>query len=1058
MWNARFFVLRSPLLPFDALMEWSRVCRAAFDAALAEGAEPDPVLRAGATSRAWLADLYRDPVAREALFLASPDLEGALDSWLEAPESDRAGKVERALARYFTRMASRCTPFGLFAGCSVGAVGEQTRLELGAVSGHRRRSRVDVEYVEALSAAWARMAEVRGRLRMRPNSSLYRAAGRMRYVEVDQIEGRRLHRLTWVRDSRPLRVVLEAAGGGATIAELVEKLAGGGVAGERAERYVEELMAEQVLVADLGVMTTGEEPAEALIATLGEAWPGGEWEPLAEVVAELAAIDREPPGAGPRRYRELAEPLRSLPVPPELGRLFQVDMVKPAPELVLSRAVVDELTRVAVALVGITPQRDELAAFREAFTARYETRMVPLAEALDDDVGVGLPGHGRTIAYREPLLDGLPFPSRADTEGQWRARDRVLLGHLGGALERGAQEILLSKADLTGLTDGVSAGAPPVMALIATLAAASPEALGRGDCTMLLRGVTGPSGAELFGRFCYADSELRRHVEEHMRAEQRLHPGAVLAEIVHLPQGRMGNVICRPVLRDWEIPYLGRSGAPEDRQLSLEDLHVTVRGGQVILWSERLGCRVIPRLTSAHNIRAPATPVYRFLGLVQFEGTIGRAGWDWGPLSDAPFLPRVRHGRVILALARWRLSDDEIAALGRSGGAERFGVVQELRERRRAPRFVTVGPSDRQLVADLDNPVSVELMVEMITQADETVLTELWPSPDGLCLRGPEGRFTHELVIPVIRGSSTGEVARTRTLGREPAGGFDRSFPPGSEWLYAKLYCGAANADRVLEQVVTPVLAQGVVDHWFFIRYADPDHHVRIRFHGEPGALHDHVMPAIEEASRPLLAEGLAHRLVFDSYEREVERYGGPLGIELAEQIFHVDSEAVLSLLSMLEPGDRGLDERWRIALCGADMLLDQFCAGNDAVVEVLTGLRAGLGAEFEVDARLRRALGRKLRDERASLESALSDKGLPGVGLEPGLAVLRRRSEQLAPICRELTDLEAQGQLTTDLRQLAGHFTHMHINRILRAEQRRQELVIYDFLLQLRRSRAARG
>jgi class I lanthipeptide synthase len=115
-------------------------------------------------------------------------------------------------------------------------------------------------------------------------------------------------------------------------------------------------------------------------------------------------------------------------------------------------------------------------------------------------------------------------------------------------------------------------------------------------------------------------------------------------------------------------------------------------------------------------------------------------------LSDAPFLPRVRHGRLVLALARWRLSDDESVLLGSVRGSERIAAVQELRERRRLPRFVTVGPSDGQLIVDLDNPVSVELMVEMITRAEETVLTELWPSPDGLRLRGPEGRFTHEFV------------------------------------------------------------------------------------------------------------------------------------------------------------------------------------------------------------------------------------------------------------------------------------------------------------------------
>ena len=72
-----------------------------------------------------------------------------------------------------------------------------------------------------------------------------------------------------------------------------------------------------------------------------------------------------------------------------------------------------------------------------------------------------------------------------------------------------------------------------------------------------------------------------------------------------------------------------------------------------------------------------------------------------------------------------------------------------------------------------------------------------------------------------------------------------RRFPPGSEWLYAKLYTGAATADRVLRDVVGPVtrsaLRAGAVDGWFFIRYGDPDWHLRWRLHGDPGRLRGEV-------------------------------------------------------------------------------------------------------------------------------------------------------------------------------------------------------------------------
>ncbi|PYV43187.1 MAG: Lanthionine biosynthesis protein LanB, partial [Acidobacteria bacterium] len=125
----------------------------------------------------------------------------------------------------------------------------------------------------------------------------------------------------------------------------------------------------------------------------------------------------------------------------------------------------------------------------------------------------------------------------------------------------------------------------------------------------------------------------------------------------------------------------------------------------------------------------------------------------------------------------------------------------------------------------------------------------------------------------------------------------------------------------MLRDVVTPLteaLGQsGAADSWFFIRYGDPDWHLRLRLHGVPERLQAEALPALQAAVAPLLKEGQIWRMQFDTYEREVERYGGTEGIQLAERLFHVDSEAVLEIMELLEPGDAGLDERWQLVLRG---------------------------------------------------------------------------------------------------------------------------------------------
>src|SRR5262249_60279231 len=51
----------------------------------------------------------------------------------------------------------------------------------------------------------------------------------------------------------------------------------------------------------------------------------------------------------------------------------------------------------------------------------------------------------------------------------------------------------------------------------------------------------------------------------------------------------------------------------------------------------------------------------------------------------------------------------------------------------------------------------------------------------------------------------------------------------------------------------------------------------------------------------------------------------------------------------------------------------------------------------------------------------------------------------------------EDSASLDVPIAVLAESYVHMHLNRLFRAEQRAQELVVYDFLSRLYESRAAR-
>ncbi|MEJ7600406.1 MAG: thiopeptide-type bacteriocin biosynthesis protein [Kofleriaceae bacterium] len=337
----------------------------------------------------------------------------------------------------------------------------------------------------------------------------------------------------------------------------------------------------------------------------------------------------------------------------------------------------------------------------------------------------------------------------------------------------------------------------------------------------------------------------------------------------------------------------------------------------------------------------------------------------------------------------------------------------------------------------------------------------MFPSPENLVVTGPEGAFANELVLTFTRQPDKTPAQPVAAMSRAPSG--RRDFPPGSEWLYAKIYCGESTTDRVLREAIAPVarevIATGDARQWFFIRYQDPDPHLRVRFTGEPARLLGTVLPALERAIAPLTAAGAARKLVLDTYARELERYGGDRGIALVEELFWRDSEAVLGIIELID-GDAGGIARWKLALRGIDSLFEALGLPPEVRARIAGDAKESLGREMRAETPLWTRIGERFTKERPDLELLLARDPARDAGhdLEPGFELLAARDALIKPIGDELRARDAAGELAPRLEDMAWSLAHMHANRLLHASQRAQELVLYDFLRRLHAARKARA
>lgn len=150
-----------------------------------------------------------------------------------------------------------------------------------------------------------------------------------------------------------------------------------------------------------------------------------------------------------------------------------------------------------------------------------------------------------------------------------------------------------------------------------------------------------------------------------------------------------------------------------------------------------------------------------------------------------------------------------------------------------------------------------------------------------------------------------------------------RKFFPGSEWLYAKVYLPVNLADDILSNLLKDCiyLLQNLkyIDKCFFIRYTDPSFHLRIRLHLKSIEYSGTVAQILLSSINKYIDTHFIWRVCFDTYVRELERYGSAK-IELCESFFSHDSLNTINILSKIEADDNEM--RWKIAFSKIDIIL----------------------------------------------------------------------------------------------------------------------------------------
>lgn len=968
----------------------------------------------------------------EAISVASTTLKDSLSNLYLEKGSKKNKQITSSFFKYISRMSTRATPFGLFAGVTTGNIAEKTEVILNQKEYFKKRTRADMGWLLGMVYKLESNPIIYKQLTLQTNNAIkYRgnriilpfvsACGQVENREKDQLE------TVSIQGAEPINKALEFANKPIKYDKLLYELIKEYPQANQSqiEGMVSGLFKKEYLISELRPPLTNSKPLDYILTKLDRLHDADQERLiLNNIKNKINQYDTLSLGEGTSFYLDLVNEMKEIN---NVKNPLQVDMSISTQKATINSNVGKEVAEAAECLLRLSTFDKEstpLNEYRKEFLERYGyAREIPILDLLDEEEGLGSPA-----TYKYPESNRREKP-RYNT----RERDTILMNLvqkslLDKQLEISLTDKLINQLSLTNLHPN---NTPESMEIYTEIISPSPESIDQGDFKVILGNIIGSNGiGKTFGRFLdFMGEDTKEHINNFF-TEQENRSSAIYAEISYLPRyGRSANVGLIEGLRKYEIS-LGTNNSIDTKKVTLNDILVGATRDRFYLKSKKLNKEII--VTTGHMLNSKTFPnVYRFMREISAQNEQQFEPFQWGALKASTFLPRMRYKRTILSPAQWKLRLIDLNINKKTTINEFFLEFTTWVRNWLVPRYVYLTIADNRILLDTHKVEHVEEIFKKLTSSsNEVKLHEFIGDFNDRWIQNSDGNYTMECVFPLVSNfleektsySLPSRKFRNDMLDRE------RYKKVGSDWLYINFYLGMNSQDdfiiKELQPLCNSLVNEGLCNKWFFMRYKDPEDHLRVRFQGNPQKLMSQVLPILIDWEKHLVT-GMLKRMTIDCYVREIERYGGPLTIEEAESVFYKDSLTTSQLLSLLKLKSTKLPN---YVLCSLSVI----------------HLLKHLGWDFEKQHNYLSQITNKndykkeFREWRNKYLSWLNtgDEKNPIVltdeyGGDRILSVLNLRNQQLEVFGNTIDDLNNKDELWNTKPEIINSLIHLHCNRL---------------------------
>lgn len=818
-------------------------------------------------------ELIQDDSFVTSIYWSSPDLYDTIISYRENRlKEDKIPRLIHTLKKYAIRASTRCTPYGTMAGVALQDFKKTHEPE--PIS---RKARIDMDFLAEIKLHIENNENIRKKLRYKINNTLDKIPGQYRYQEPIRNADEEKYQLSSLEINEYLERISEVSH--FMKYDEIKNLLSDDFEDDEISNFIDELIDIKFLVSELQLTLTSENTdnikivLEALLSE--EVYEARTYLKILNKIEDcVVVIEKTPVSHLPvSEISDIKRLVNAIGI--DKTHFFHVDLKHSSesgfePDEKTLRNINTSISILHTFGSGNSTQSD-LDAFKRNFNTKYDLREVPLTEVLDSEFGIGFPAGSQIGNFQgSSLIEGFARENNSTKKG-------ADISHLDVLLD------LIEKEDKENINlENINLKLDENPVKIQNFCVVGYPS----EDYFFLQNIGTTGANSILGRFALLDDKIKDFCDEIHQKEQINSEEAIFAEIIYIPEKRTANITRRSKFLEYEIPIFAHS-SDQDKQILLKDIMLSVKGDEIILRSKKLNKRIIPRLSNAHNFYKSESAAYKFLCAIQSQNQSNiNLNINYSKIKKR-FVPRITYKNIILHRACWVMHENDINIIKKSKNP--LSELKNFFKKWNVSKHIVLVQGDNELFLDITNDAYLLLLIDELKSNTTLQLSE-WLIP-----AGGYSNYNQQIVLPL----ENKDAKPQNNLSQNKASTLQRSFAPGSEWLYLKIYCNSNISDSLLlslKPILDELITEKYIKKAFFIRYTDPHYHIRLRLQLNDQQLYAEVLQKLHENLNPYFQEETIWNLQIDSYHREIERYH-PEFMEAAEEAFYHDSILVLKLL-----------------------------------------------------------------------------------------------------------------------------------------------------------------